>query len=110
MSNQGHHKVIRQRKTATGIAIVFATSLLLFFQNCSSHDEAPVINQQALLFEQTSAQARKVMRAKCADCHDFATDPVELENLGWIDLGNPEESPMYIDMIDQFEPREGDPL
>lgn len=98
-----------------GLPILLGFALILSYQNCSrlidsNHQEglSSLANSPQLDLSVVEADAMKVLEQKCLSCHDQnATNPLKdilnkekmiLE--GYVVIGEPQSSPIYIDVID----------
>ena len=104
--------------------IIFALSVLLIpFNNCSSSHTDPVAYSgpsQAEILSGLRVQSESVMEAKCASCHNQSTvdngltnvtDANWLENNGFVDLGFPQNSYLYLRVSDgTMPPSPAEPL
>ena len=99
-------KLVLRRKI-TSLFIVGALSLtFVLFQNCSQHDSSSQADASSQAFSQTNAKAIQILGTKCSSCHEGVTDVTQLESLGWLVVGEPSGSSLYLDTLDKVEPRD----
>lgn len=101
--------------------MILLTLIFLPFQNCSGvHNQADQMSQseQNLLIYQ--AAAMKVLTGRCISCHNSSatnvnglTDLTDVDQLiakAYIYPGKPQNSPLYLKIVDGLMPKNGDLL
>jgi len=118
------YQLAQKKLVSTFVTIVGLFVLVVSFQNCSgehskfnSGSTAPSQGQQLAEFE---FQASLVLEQNCASCHSPGSDvESNLEDImdfqalyadGLIVQGEPENSPLYLAVLDGIMPHEGDML
>jgi len=110
--------------TITTIALA---AVLFSFQNCaellsdSSHSASSEQDRaNNAIYQAIAAEARVVLQNYCVSCHSPSSGVVTpipdilnqafLEAQGFIVIGSPQSSSLYLDVIDGIEPRDGQTL